>query len=188
MARGVALLCTMLTLAFGGSMALRTGAASASVNTQISFQYCHGNACLNAWNGGPAIKVYSPGAANNDFYVYLYLNYENGNEAYSLEATIDGPIGGSYNGYCIGDAGNSSRNASAGLVPCWNAIGGTGGLGISFKIDNTDCPLGEMALYNIHWRGYLGPPSGYSNGADWYLNKPTPYCFSTVVAQAEAVS
>jgi hypothetical protein len=44
-----------------------------------------------------------------------YLNYGNGNEAYSLEATI---IGGSYNGYCIGDDDNSSGNASAGLVPC----------------------------------------------------------------------
>jgi hypothetical protein len=167
----------MLTLAFGGSMTLRTSTASASA--QISFQYCYGSACLNAWNGGPTVKIYSPGVANNYFYIYLYLNYGNGNEAYSLEATI---IGGAYNGYCIGDDGNSPGNASVGLVPCWNAIGGTGGWGINFKIDNADCPLGEMAFYNIHWRGYIDPPNSYSNGTEWYLNKPIPYCFSTVAA------
>jgi len=134
--------------------------------TASAQQYCAASAqsCLNAWNGGPAVNVESPGAANNNFRL-------GSNGPYN---TLVFNGSSSYSGACVSDYGNSQTNARAGLNACgngtpWganfnaNVCNGVGGPGYVFQ--------------NIHWtNGYLGPSGGV--GSAFYLNKPTAWCFT----------
>jgi hypothetical protein len=150
-------------LTFGSSTALAAGSGS---------QFCTGLAnrsCLNQWNGGSNVNVYSRGVVNNDF----TLNYE-GNGNYSLSNSN----GGHSDGLCIGDYGNSSSNATAGLDQC-PSPGNGGGWGTNFHVSNCTAIDGGpgFEFKNNHWpNGWLGPQSD-TNGAHFYLNKPTSYCF-----------
>src|ERR1700678_2134348 len=40
-----------------------------------------------------------------------------------------------------------------------------------------------MYFFDSHWSGYLGPANGYVNGSQFFLNKPTPYCFAIEAAR-----
>lgn len=125
------------------------------------------NACLNAWGGGPWVKVNTNNHVVNDDFV---LHYESGTGEYYLQ--FEG--GGSWNGMCIGDAYNESYQSTTSLDPCPGANGG-GGWGTNFYAYSSGCPSGEIAFQNVHWSSkdgtavYLGPPNNYTNGSIFSL-------------------
>jgi len=143
-----------------------SASASASTSTVFGNEYCLTYDCLNSWNGGPWVNVYTGGADGtpNNYFTVL-CNTTTGN------CTIEDTGGNAWAGHCIGDAYNDPNNASTSLDVCGS------GWGTNFKYVTSGCgPIG-VAFYNNHWKGYLGPPSGAVNGSHWYLNKPTKYCF-----------
>jgi hypothetical protein len=131
--------------------------------TAYATQWCAGGGvlCLNAWNGGPAVNVYSPGANNNKFNLY-----ENG-----VHYNLQYAGGGTYNGRCIADYGNDSGVARAGLP---TGCGGNIGWGGNFQLNA--CGTNGEQIFSEHWSGWLGPQTA-SNGQPFYLNKPTAWCF-----------
>jgi hypothetical protein len=141
---------------------------AAAAHAQGSEQFCIESAdwCLDAWNGGPQVNVYnSNGGANT-----VFSEIGNSNPAYvNMEFTGNGVDGG-----CIGDLGNNSSVARAGLVGgCGTSgIGWGGNFGVQFCAANTG-----VEFYDVHWGGWLGPQNSNGNGTAFYLNKPNPYCF-----------
>jgi hypothetical protein len=119
--------------------------------------------CLDAWNGGPAVNVYSSNGGANT----LFSDITNSNPSYA-NFEFEG------NGECIGDYGNSPSDARAGLVGgCGTSgIGWGGNFGTQFCANNTG-----IEMYNVHNQGWLGPQNSNGNGTAFYLNKPNPYCF-----------
>jgi len=136
-------------------------------------QWCYetgGQACLNAWGGGPRVNVYtSKGVVNNDF----TLRWDSHASAWQLVDSGTGP----YNGWCVGDYGNDPNNASTGLVTCGDSSGNEG-WGTLFNIPLNCGGQGDV-FQDRHWgaSAYLGPPNGYGNGDHFYLNTPTTNCF-----------
>jgi len=129
-------------------------------------QWCAGssNLCLNAWGGGPLVKVYSPGVTNNNFQVvgsgYDQLEFANTN-------------------YCIADNNNNPSDAKAALSSICSDNPDVAGWGVNFT--SGFCSGGGVWFHNNHWNGYLGPATS-SNGSQFYLNKPTPWCFKILPA------
>ena len=140
------------------------------------YEYCATNACLNAWNGGPEINVYplSQGIANSHF-----IAVTNTISGYTNIQFV-GNSNSSYNDDCIGDLGNSSTDARAGLYS--NCEAGTVAWGANFVETSQFCPGSEVSFYNVHWQAYLGP-ADLTTGDAFYLNKPDPglECFSIVI-------
>jgi hypothetical protein len=153
---------------------LATGTTEASAATyQVYCSIPNGTtfACLNAWAGGPDVKVEesdSSAIQNNHFQVLA-----EGNDTYQIQFVG----GGAYNNDCIGDEGDTSGNAAAGLVPC-NTMQSGPGWGTIFEETSSTCGA-LIAFHNRHWNGYLGPIDGYVTGSRFYLNKPSPVCFGT---------
>jgi hypothetical protein len=163
---GTAIVLSAAGLAASAVMSAVPASANGTGN-----QWCYefsGQACLNAWNGGPYVKVYeSKGVVNNDF----TLIWNNNGQGWDLEFTG----GGAWNGRCIGDEGNDPGNASTSLDAC--GFSGGEGWGTLFDIDSS-CSGGAYCFKNRHWSNanytaYLGPPSNWGNGSPWYLNTPT---------------
>jgi hypothetical protein len=128
-------------------------------------QYCYSltNYCLNAWGGGPWVRVYHVGAFNNDFGVE---EVGFGSNWYIEDYGVN---------KCIGDGNNSPGDARAYLDPCPSATSGGGGWGTNFTL--SPCGgSGLIAFHNNRWNGYLAPTSN-SSGASFYLNSKTQYCF-----------
>jgi hypothetical protein len=131
------------------------------------FQWCYeysGQACLNAWGGGPWVRVEtSKGLTNNDF----TLVYNHAYGAYELEFTGNGT-----SDQCIGDAYNESGNGYASLDPC----GFTGGAGWGTLFSLGSCGSTARCFKNLHWSGlqgrddWLGPVSNWTNGSNFVLN------------------
>lgn len=155
-----------LLLAIG--TVLVTGISEASASAPSGFEYCLGYDCLNSWNGGPWVNVYTGGTGtpNNYFTVFCTAT---GN------CTIKDTGGNAWAGHCIGDAYNDPNNASTSLDVCGS------GWGTNFKAVDSGCSITSLAFYNVHWKGYLGPPSGAVNGSHWYLNKTQKYCFNMLL-------
>lgn len=154
---------------------LATGTSEASAANPLTGQWCWdstgngGWVCLNAWNGGPQVNVSTnANTRNNDF--ALIVNSSGYNELQFVG-------GGNYSGYCIGDLNNQSGQASAGLVPCGNDGVNQAGWGTSLQGTQNGCFAGQAAFKDVHWKGWIGPPSGWSNGSHFYLNKPGFFCF-----------
>jgi hypothetical protein len=127
-------------------------------------QYCYGNACLTALQGGPFVGVQlGSGLANNDF----TLVYEPGTGNYYLKFTGNS----SWAGHCVGDAYNLSTRADTSLDTCPGSNGG-GGWGTNLETTSAGCPSGQIAFYDIHWGGWLSPAYNYGNGSPFYLNGP----------------
>ena len=151
---------------FGFGSFLTANSASATEGA-----FCLGTSglyCLNAWNGGPDVNVYSNGALNDTFNLYFASG---GNVV--LQAYPSPP--NKYSGDCIGNSNNNQYIARAGL---WSncTTGGQGAWGVAFKL-YLNCPNNEFAFKNNHWGGWLAP-ANFSNGAPFYLNNPTEYCFT----------
>ena len=156
-----------------GVIGRATEASAATVS-----QYCDildgPTACLNAWGGGPYVNVEEsndPRIQNNRFQV---LPEANGN----FQIQFLG--GGQYNGYCIGDEGNVSGNATAGLVVCnthtgagWAPYSGTGVISARGTRART-----SMHIITRTGAAILGRAGGYVNGSHFYLNKPNLVCFA----------
>lgn len=169
-----------LVLTSGVLFTAQAGAAQASSHPRPAAiseaQYCyHSNgkqACLNAWSGGPAVNTYTGGVDNNDFNQEFHLMP---NSAGGTDIQYVG--GGKYSGLCIGDLGNSSTVAKAGLVPC------STGWGTNFKAE-LNCGTGDYTFFNAHWQGYLGPVANWTSGSPFYLNKPDQagWCFTPIIA------
>lgn len=163
-----------LMLMSGVLLTTQAGAAQASGTPRPAAvseqQYCYHPgryACLNAWGGGPAVNTYTGGVDNNDFNQEFN---EISNSAGGIDLQYVG--GGPNNGKCIGDLGNSSTVAKAGLVPCGS------GWGTNFSVEH-NCPNNNLAFKNAHWGGYLGPVDNWTNGSPFYLNKAGAFtwCF-----------
>lgn len=161
-------------LAVGTVLAAGTPEVSAANN--LTGQWCWdstglgGWVCLNAWNGGPQVNVSTNAhTRNNDFTIIQ-------NSAGYSELEFVG--GGNYSGYCIGDFNNLSGQASAGLVPCGNDGVSAAGWGTSLQLRLNGCDVGKVAFNDVHWKGFIGPPNGWSNGSHFYLNKPGYFCFT----------
>lgn len=123
------------------------------------------HATLNAWNGGPAVKVYHSCADPNDRFTILFPGGGN----VQLEFTGVN----SNSNKCIGDTNNDAGNASTGLTGCSPA-----GWGTLFTEQTSGCGSGQLAFRNNHWNGYLGPPNPYSDGSEFYLNNFGFFCFT----------
>jgi hypothetical protein len=142
----------------------------------ISTQYCgpnFGNDCLNAWNGGPYVNVYTGGDETRDTNQNFMVIDENGNQNGTAEIMYTGSS--SWNGRCIGDASNDSTLADVSLDACARP-GQTAGWGTQFTWGTSGCPSGTVWFHNNHWPGYLRPPDNAANGSHWYLNKPNKVC------------
>ena len=132
-------------------------------------KFCFGGACLNAWNGGPYVNVYT-----GQGYV--------ANDTFAVVTTAQGYKGlyffggGTFNDECIADYNNNSGDARAGLYGDCFDVGGVA-WGANFTIVTANCGAGTEAFKNVHWGGYLAP-AGNSNGDAFYLNSPSEHCFS----------
>jgi hypothetical protein len=115
--------------------------------------------CLNAWNGGPDLNAYSPGASHEDF--ELVGVYRSPNLYYQIEYLPDGT--------CVGDGdGGSPSDARAVMNDTCNGSNGYGGsYGTLFNLEY-GCPDGGWAYENVHWNGLLG--AGTADGSAFYLN------------------
>ncbi|HSW80180.1 MAG TPA: hypothetical protein VLG47_05375 [Candidatus Saccharimonadales bacterium] len=103
-----------------------------------------------------------------------------GAESWGLWATSQSGVSEMINdnwGNCIGDLGNASGNASAGLDVCPTASSNPG-WGTRLLASNCSNPIGAgFQLYDIHWNGFIGPQA-WGNNQKEYLNKPTAWCFA----------
>jgi len=136
--------------------------------TAYATQWCAatGTACLNAWGGGPEVNVYSPGAAKNNFNLIPNGVY------YNLQFAGSG----TYHGWCVGDYGDNSTDARAGMVGgCGTSNIGWGGNYYADPCTGVNGGAGEY-FNNYHWAAFLGPYAGV--GTAFYLNKPSGWCFS----------
>jgi hypothetical protein len=140
--------------------------ASASSHARAnSQQWCVGNQCLNAWNGGPAVNTFTQNVANNDFRVVNTADNMTGLQFQGSTGDFS---------FCIGDYGNSSTNARAGL---FSNCAQSGHVAWGANLQAFTCP-GGVEFKDVHWNGWLGPATTSGNGVAFYLNKPTPYCFT----------
>jgi hypothetical protein len=161
-------------LPIGAVLATGTPEASATSGSEYCFFAPTGPpACLNAWGGGPYVKVEenaNPVIQNN----YFKILYEpDGN----VELEFVG--GGAWSGECIGDAKNLPGNADTSLDPC-GTNGANAGWGTQFSLWTMGGgPSQGDGFYNLHWKGFLGPPSKFVDGSAFYLNKnpDTPIYF-----------
>lgn len=124
--------------------------------------------CLDAWNGGPLIKVYGTNGGQNT----VFDTITNQNQTQFTQIEFD--PGGILQGQCIGDVGNNPNDARSGFV---TGCGGSGiGWGGNWGVQNCASNQG-VEFWNAHWNGWLGPENANGNGTQFYNNKPTPYCF-----------
>ena len=103
---------------------------------------------VNAYNGGPNVASIDINSNTDDFTAVANGSYWN--------LVYTG--GGAYNGYCIGDFGNSSGSDVAELDTC--SAGGTGS-GTPWGANFTpQWSGGLVAFYDTHWLNYLGGKNG----------------------------
>lgn len=157
MKRPASVMATVILAAIAAIFPFTQGA---SATTVYEGQYCYsdGNvwACLNAWNGGPWVRVYeNVGTTNNNFEIM-----ETPNNFWVIQYFGKG----NPNGGCVGDAYNQSGRADASLDPCGS------GWGTNFILVPNPPGGGKFAFYNNHWRGWLCPSNNYNNGTPFYLN------------------
>ena len=171
----------------GGLLVLRVApfhaivACNFAVDSNLPFaqqQWCNGTWCLNAWGGGPWVNEYTGGRETGDNHQDFFLaDVDNSAGQATGYYHIIFAGSGSWADQCVGDAYNNSGYADTSLDGCGNATGGGTGWGTNMEVGYSGCPDGALWVYDVHWNGYLGP-GGSANGTHWYLNKPSPYCFS----------
>jgi hypothetical protein len=142
----------------------------------IGENWCIGNSndCLNAWNGGPWVKIYTGGPTTNG----LFAPTTDSQDRYAY--LLFGNFGSPWSSHCIGDAYNDPNDARASLNPCPGALGNDpsgDGWGTHLVEDHTNCASGYYGWYDSHWGGWIGPVANYTNGSQIYLNKQNPYCY-----------
>lgn len=136
--------------------------------------------CLNAWYGGPLVKSFAPGVANDNFNYYQDTGACNAGLTSTncpisgvpsnleiIKVTFQGS--GVYQGDCVGDYLNSQTNAAAGLGSCSN-------WGTTIVVDTTSCASGTYFLVDAHfstnWSSRVGIGwQGDGNGQQIYLDE-----------------
>jgi hypothetical protein len=162
-----------LVLAVAGGVFLAAGPAGAIAN--VGNNWCLGTSayCMNAWNGGPWVKLYSGGpTANGDF----GYSADGGGQYHYLAF---GNYGSPWANQCIGDANNDPGDARASLNPCpglFNNNYSGDGWGTHLTVVFSVCNPGYYAFHDTHWNGWIGP-ADTSGGSQFYLNKQQPWCF-----------
>lgn len=134
--------------------------------------------CINAWNGGPYVKMYYGGYSNDNFHlqqVYVCSGYSTVQSKYYGDSTncpfsdaiadqvlwtdpIEEVVYGN-NGECIG----TTANDAAYLGSCGN-IYGTGAIDGAFDV--LDVSAGCDDLYNRYWSNAYGVLSGLTSGGN----------------------
>jgi hypothetical protein len=141
--------------------------SSAAGDIQLCASQGSASACLNAWSGGPWVKVYSDrGTTHNNF----TLGFDSTLQVWYIKYSG----GGNWNNKCIGDAYNDPQNPLASLDSCPSGSN-SGGWGTHFNESPCDGGAG-VAFYDIREKGYLSPAlygSG-ANGANFILDGGTP--------------
>lgn len=148
----------LLVIGFGSFLTANSASASPKTETQ----WCFDGSCLNAWNGGPYVNVYSPNVGNNYFSVVP--------DGQNVVIVFEGNGNDIYDGSCIGDLNNSPTDARAGLSSC-------GQWGYLFTATTQNCVGTQEAFHNNHWGGWLAP-AGFGDGDAFYLNNPVETCFT----------
>ncbi len=148
-----------------GHSAKGTSHAAAGYGNQLCTTYHNTLTCLNAWNGGPWVDVYSHlGTGNNDFSIGAANGY------WHIADTGNGNI--SWIGKCIGSAYNDPNGDEASLDPCPYS-GYSGGWGTNFIRYNCS---GGYEFKDVHSGKYLFP-NGWANGANFDLYGSSAFCF-----------
>ena len=171
----VAVFAAVVTLG-GVATAAAVTAPPAHAIVNIGNNWCIGDTslCMNAWNGGPWVKQYTGGTTpNGDF------TWDHGT-ALPAQYLVFTNYASPWANRCIGDANNDAGDARASLDVCPGTSGGSGsgdGWGTHILRDTASCANGYVAFKDIHWNGWIGPANITDNGAQYYLNKQTPFCF-----------
>jgi hypothetical protein len=119
-------------------------------------------ACLNAWSGGPWVKVSGRGAANNYFNL---IQDGTGNSYFKFT----GP--GNWYNHCIGDAYNDpNQKHLSSLNPCGR------GWGTYFNAYTACDNYTGWTFKNVHSGKFLSL-SGFTSGSSVYLDSNTPTCW-----------
>jgi hypothetical protein len=158
-------------------------AAVPSANA-ATYQIC-GNSgtgyCMNAWNGGPDVKMYNGGVANDNFYTHNVYMCGGGDKVttscpFSTAAlnnlfhndTIVEVVDGN-NGKCIG----TSSSGYGYLGACGDATTGSGAVNGAFDVIHYNTGCGN-ALANRYWSDHYSSQyylkSGGNPGTYLYLN------------------
>jgi hypothetical protein len=178
----------LIAVLVAGAAVSVTGATPAGAFQQ---EICQANAalnpefpCLNAWNGGPYVKSYSPGVSNENFAEQDVFNRCESGSALTTNGCPIAGIPAGYlivqlrysNGQCVGDLNGASGDAHAALTTCNNPNTGQGGAyGTIFVARATSCSNGDgywNAHWSSNWNGSLGGLriSGNTNGSQFWLN------------------
>lgn len=165
-------ICGLLSVLTLGTVAF---AAPAFANTGTN--WCLGSTspgeCINAWKGGPFVKLYTGGPTTNGDFLWDH------GIALPAQYLIFGNTSSNWFGQCMGAAYNDPNNMQVSLDPCPGQNGGSGsgdGWGTHWVRHTEVCSNGWVAFKNNQSGGWLGPESE-GNGAQFYRNKPSPWCF-----------
>jgi hypothetical protein len=158
LAIGIVVVLVISSIGFYVSSRAKNRAHAISGNQWCVESTVLGQACLNAWNGGPFVRVYiHRGQPNN----YFDLRNNSG-DIYNLRAT--GTSNTRWNNQCIGDAYNNRDLASIKYQTSLDSCGV--GWGTNFTVEI--CSNG-VAFKNVHSGKYLAP-GDFGNGAPFVLN------------------
>jgi len=144
-------------------------------HADVGHNWCLGSTspgeCINAWGGGPWVKLYTGGPTDNG----LFAATSGSGNSYLLFGHFASP----WSSHCIGHANNDPSDARVSLDACPGATGGSSsgdgwGTHVTFRTDV--CSNGWTAIQDNHTGGWVGPASE-GNGAQFYLNKPSPWCY-----------
>jgi hypothetical protein len=182
----ISALAGAILLPISAALAIGVPEASAASTQEFCYYDAGGHpACLNAWGGGPYVNVET---SDNTAIQNNHFQLRDESNGY-VELEFVG--GGAWSGRCVGDASNDPSNASTSLDACGSITNGSGaGWGTQFQIaygtGSNGCPDNTIFFYNNHWTSvtgkaaWLGPPNGYVNGSNFYLNKPGQICFRMI--------
>jgi|GEM_PF-6809234 len=161
-------------------------------------QYCNSvGVCINQYGGGPNVESSGMNHDNNAFNITRDVARCNdglttsscpiaGNPAnlpivYVEDVNPSSP----YESDCLGDYGDSSSDAAAGVNDECDTSSPNGGWGTVFVEGDGatgGCPSGTFALYDAHWSSSWSQRAGiyWAAGANHqvYLNTLSPYCLT----------
>src|SRR5215475_416691 len=161
----------LAAVAVAGTLVLATsGVARADIGNNWCLGSTSPGECINAWNGGPWVKLYTGGPTKNG----LFAATAGSGNSY----LIFGNFESSWGSHCIGDANNDQTDSRVSLDACPGATGGNAsgdGWGTHVQFVTSVCGSGWTAIKDLHTGGWVGPQNE-GNGAQFYLNKPSPWC------------
>lgn len=162
------LIIAAVTILSAGALALGPGIQGAWAQMPPTDICDSASYCLNAWDGGPWIKTYTVGVANDYFYVVQLTEMCNKGVSTSscpLSGSLNIPglliyqiqYGNEYAGHtnnCLADDG--ARDGQTAFGYC-NALNGTGGSdGTIYLAYHGTCPSGSNIAISREWTDSFG--------------------------------